>query len=239
MNVAIVLTGHMRCWDQVAPNFNERILERYKPDVFIHTWRDEAWWDPHSKAGFVEGTPEIDFQGVADAFKATAMAVEDFEDLRLNFEERASEYPNFYHVPKNIISMLYKMGQGALMLEDFMLKSGKTYDLVMRLRPDMVYNQDLPDFDPSKFYTLAHRNHMGGGTGDMMQIGNPFFVTNFCKILNYLPFIYKDTDLLCPHVISTTWIEKLALPWQEFMIDKKIMHTPKGEYVPKQAYMNQ
>jgi hypothetical protein len=236
MRVAVVLTGHMRCWDQVAPNFNERILERYKPDVFIHTWRDQAYWDPHSKAGFVEGTPEIDFQAVADAFKATEMRVENFEDHKENFEDRASVYTNFHHVPKNIISMMYKMGQGMLMMEDFMLRTGRTYDLVLRLRPDMIYNEDLPDFHPSKFYTLSHRNHLGQGTGDMMQIGNSYFVTNFCKVLNYLPYIYQETNLLCPHVVSTHWIKKLGLPWEEFNISKTIMHTPKGEYVPKEQY---
>ena len=236
MRVAVVLTGHMRCWQQVAPNFQERILKRFNPDVFIHTWKDEAYWDPHSKAGFVEGTPEIDAQGVADAFNARVMSVENFEDFKDNFQERASEYPNHYHVPKNIISMLYKMGQGVLMLEDYMLKTGNTYDLVMRLRPDMVYNHDLPDFDPNKFYTLSHRNHMGTGTGDMMQIGHPHFVVNFCKLLNYLPYIYRETDLLCPHVISEHFIRKLGLPWQEFQISKTLMHTPKGEYQPKETY---
>jgi hypothetical protein len=39
------------------------------------------------------------------------------------------------------------------------------------------------------------------------------------------------TDLLCPHVISTQWINDMGIPWEEFMIDKTLQHTPKGAYV--------
>jgi hypothetical protein len=132
--------------------------------------------------------------------------------------------------------MWFKVGRGMTMLEDYMMLTGTTYDLIIRMRPDLFFNEPLPDFDPQKFYTLGYRNHMGQGTSDMIQVGNFFTMSLFCKVLYHLPFLYQETGLLCPHVISEHFIKRLGLPWQEFMINKTIMHTPLGEYKHKSLY---
>ena len=237
MNVAVVLTGHMRCWEQVYPNFKERIVNRYSPDIFIETWDDEAYWDPHSQHGIVKNAPKVNFDKLREVYKPIAIRTDSYEKYEKMFEERVKQYTNFYHVPKNIISMLFKLGRGVLMLEDYMFLTGKTYDLVIRMRPDLVYNENLPDFDTNKFYTLGYRNHMGQGTSDMIQVGNFFTISLFSKLLHHLPQIYKETGLLCPHVVSEHFIRRLGFPWEEFMISKTIMHTPLGEYKPKETYL--
>jgi hypothetical protein len=43
--------------------------------------------------------------------------------------------------------------------------------------------------------------------------------------------LYNHTQLLCPHVLSETWIKALHFNWEEFHINKTLMHTPKGAYV--------
>jgi hypothetical protein len=165
------------------------------------------------------------------------MRFDSYEKYQTSFEERSKQYSNFYHVPKNIISMLFKLGRGILMLEDYMFLTGKTYDLVIRMRPDLIFNEPLPQFDPNKFYTLGYRNHMGQGTSDMIQVGNFFTISLFSKLLHHLPQIYRETGLLCPHVVSEHFIKRLGFPWEEFMIDKTIMHTPLGEYKRKEMYL--
>ena len=237
MNVALVLTGHMRCWPHVYPHLKQRVLDRYKPDVFIETWQDEAYWVPHSQKGIVENAPLVDFDKLFDLYKPVVARYEAYEDYEKGFIERAKQFTNFYHVPKNQISMWYKVGRGVSLMEDHMFKTGKTYDLVIRMRPDLVFNEDLPNFEPNKFYTLGYRNHMGQGTSDMIQVGNFFTVGLFSKLLHHLPQLYRETGILCPHVISEHFIRRLGLPWEEFMINKTIMHTPLGEYKNKQLYM--
>jgi hypothetical protein len=237
MKVAIVLTGHMRCWKQVYPNFKQRLVERYDPDIFIETWEDEAYWDPHSQHGIVKDAPKVNFDDLRNIYRPIAMRFDSYEKYQTSFEERSKQYSNFYHVPKNIISMLFKLGRGILMLEDYMFLTGKTYDLVIRMRPDLIFNEPLPQFDPNKFYTLGYRNHMGQGTSDMIQVGNFFTISLFSKLLHHLPQIYRETGLLCPHVVSEHFIKRLGFPWEEFMIDKTIMHTPLGEYKRKEMYL--
>lgn len=237
MNVALLLTGHMRCWQQVFANTKKHLIDKYSADVFISTWDSEAYWDPHSQRGITEDGPKLNLDAIRNAYRPVSMQVENYVDFENDFSRRASQYTNFYHVPKNQISMWYKVGRGMNRVEDHMFLTGKTYDLIIRMRPDLVFNEQLPDFKPEKFYTLGFRNHMGQGTSDMIQVGNFFTVSVFSKLLHHLPFLYKETGLLCPHVISEHFIRRLGLPWEEFMVDKTIMHTPLGEYKHKSLYM--
>lgn len=236
MKVALLLTGHMRCWQQVFPNTKQHIIDKYNPDIFINTWDSEAYWDPHSEKGVTEGGPKLNIADVANTYNPVSINTERYEDLEQNFSERAKQFTTFYHVPKNQISMWYKVGRGMTMVEDYMMYTGITYDLIIRMRPDLVFNESLPDFDSNKFYTMGYRNHMGQGTSDMIQVGNFFTMSLFCKVLYHLPHLYRETKLLCPHVISEHFIKRLGLPWQEFMINKTIMHTPLGEYKHKSMY---
>jgi len=237
MRVAIILTGHMRCWEQVFPNFKQHFIDKYDPDIFIDTWEDEAYWDPHSQHGIVKNAPLVDFNKLIDTYKPIVLRKEHFENYQKSFEERSKQYTNFYHVPKNIISMLFKIGRGIALMEDHMFETGKIYDLVFRMRPDLVFHENLPNFNSSKFYTMGYRNHMGQGTSDMIQVGNFFTISLFSKLLHHLPHIYRETGILCPHVISEHFIKRLGFPWEEFIVHKTIMHTPLGEYKNKELYL--
>ena len=122
MKVALILTGHMRCWEQVAPNTRQHIIDKYNADVFIDTWDQEAYWDPHSEKGVTENGPKVDFGKVNKAYKPVRqMRIEPYGAYEQNFAERAKQFTNFYHVPKNQISMWFKVGRGMTMVEDYMM----------------------------------------------------------------------------------------------------------------------
>ena len=234
MRVAVILTGHLRCWRDVFPNFKEKVIDRYNPDIFIHTWNEEGWWIPGDKQnekGYFEDTPLIDRDAIIEAYQPKGLAIEDWNDYNHLFEMRGNLFENFAHRPKNILSMFHKINRGVDMMEDYVSQTGEFYDLVIRMRPDMIFNEDLPEFDPHKFYTIAHRNHLGQGTGDPIQVGNMMSMIMFSKASCYMTHLYARTGLLCPHVISEQWIKDLGFDWQEFSINKTLQHTPKGEYV--------
>ena len=241
MKVAVILTGHMRCWRDVFPNFKEKIIDRYgNPDIFIHTWDEEGWWIPGDKdmpKGVYDKTPSVEFEDIQDAYKPIALIVSKWSDYEPVFDYRAKLYSHYAHRPKNILSMFHKLGSGVRLMEDYMSFTGEHYDLVIRMRPDMIFHEDLPEFDPQKFYTLAHRNHLGQGTGDMIQVSNPFNMVAFSKISCFINHVYMQTQMMCPHLMSVQWIQNMGLPWQEFSIHKELKHTPNGEY--NEAHLNE
>jgi hypothetical protein len=233
MKVAVILTGHLRCWKDVFPNFKERIIDRYDPDIFIHTWDEEGWWIPGDKQnekGYFENAPKVSWDEINETYKPKGLIIESWEKYNALFEYRGTLFKNYAHRPKNILSMFYKLGCGVRLMEDYVSQTGQFYDLVIRMRPDMLLHEDLPEFDRNTLYTLAHRNHLGQGTGDMIQVSNMFNMINFSKASCFLNHIYLRTELLCPHVISTQWIKDLNIPWREFSINKTLQHTPNGEY---------
>lgn len=234
MKVAVVLTGHLRCWRQVFPNFKEKIIDRYNPDIFIHTWDEEGWWIPGDKQnekGVFEGTPQINDDEIIEVYNPKYYVKEYWDDYNKHFEKCGEYFTNYAHRPKNIISMFYKLHAGVQLVETHVARLQGAYDLVIRMRPDMVLHDDLPDFDPQKFYTFQHRNHLGQGTGDMIQAGSFISMMFFSKLVTMLPGLYSQTGLLCPHVLSVQHIKNLGLPWEEFYINKTLMHTPRGPYV--------
>lgn len=234
MKTAVILTGHLRCWKQVFPNFKERIIDRYTPDIFIHTWDDEAYWIPGDKqneTGIYEGAPEIVDQEVIDTYKPLYYVKEYWKEFNKHFEHCGTYFENFAHRPKNILSMYYKLHQGVSLMEKHIAQLQNNYDLVIRMRPDMIFHEDLPEFESNTFYTIAHRNHLGQGTGDLMQVGNVAQMMFFSKIICFIAPLYAQTKLLCPHVITEQHIKNLGFNWKEFNINKTLMHTPKGAYV--------
>jgi hypothetical protein len=239
MKVAVVLTGHLRCWKTVVSNFEEKILKRYNPDVFIHSWSDEGYCDLSEtslKMGYYESSPLIPVEEVKTAFNAKEISIEDFALYNDSYEEFTKQYTEHHVRPKNLYSMFSKMNKGLMMMEEYMIKTNQRYDLVLRLRPDLIYHDDLPEFNPNVFYTNRHPNHMGKGTGDMMHVGNIFHMSIFSKILYYMPELYKQVGYICPHEMTTAFISNLNLPWQEVNINKTLMHTPKGAYVHRKEW---
>ena len=95
MKVALLLTGHMRCWDQVFPNTKQHIIDKYNPDIFIDTWDSEAYWDPHSAKGITEGGPKLDIAGIEEAYKPVVMNVDSYEQFEDNFVTRAKQFETF------------------------------------------------------------------------------------------------------------------------------------------------
>lgn len=233
MKVAVVLTGHLRSWRQVYPNFHEKIVSRYAPDIFIHSWTDEGWWDPESTTGYVDGSDRVDVEEVSELYQPVGIELEDFREHQDQFDKRAELFDNSLHRKRNIISMFYKIKRGV----DLMNASGNSYDMVIRMRPDLVFFDNLPLIDPDKFYTINHKSGTGKGTGDMFQAGSQASITKFGAAYDRLEEIYSHTDILCPHVITKYLINESNEHWQEFSINRTLMHTPAGQYQDKKVYL--
>lgn len=231
MKVALCLTGHMRCWEQVYPNTYNTIIEKYNPDIFISTWSSLGYWvspdqDPENK-GINAYSPTLNRERVTATYQPKAMSIE----TQIDFSEQAKKYLPFCNEirPANILSQFYKMYHGISLMENYAVLHDIRYDLVFRMRPDLIFHHGLPTLSPDKFYTIHHRNHTGQGTGDM------FFASGMEQMMMFKHFVHfyddiikKCGDRFCPHMIVETMAKEFD--WEELQIPKMILHSPNGQY---------
>jgi len=211
----------MRFWRKVFPNFQEYFIDRFEPDIFIHTWSNEGWWTPHD-TGIDPASDVLDVDGLKQTYRPISCAVENMADLMPFFNERAKSFRHAQGRPAGVISMFYKTKMGVDLLEQYVAATGTHYDLVIRMRPDVLLHQPMPEFDPNFLYTVEDRNHMRTGIGDMFQIGSLENVSKFARIVLELENIYRATNGLCPHITCEHWVRAINVPWREVRFYKSL-----------------
>lgn len=238
MKTALLLSGHMRCWKECFPNTKKYILDRWNPDVFITTWDNEGYWvapenDPNNK-GIYEHSPLLDVNGVIDTYEPVSIRV--LRQDKFDFSHWDKAFPKEYTGEtrvKNIMSQFFMMKQSISNLENY---PGwlRHYDLVIRMRPDLLFVQDLPELDPFKFHVIRHTNPQGLGVGDMFFASSPALLKDISSMIydtDMLSEIVKEIGRFCPHMLVEYHLQK-CLPTRHVVHDipKMLMHTPKGQY---------
>jgi len=235
MKIAVVLTGHMRCWEAAYPSIKNLFLDRYDTGVFISTWNNLGFWtspehDPENK-GINGQSPDLDVQSVIEAYRPKAISVHDQKEMISLFDRMVEQYEldkiSIQIRPRNIVSQFWIQKMG---LE--LLYSGyhMHYDYVIRLRPDLVFLGDLPIFDLDKTYVLNHPNHEGHGVGDMFLASNCQHMHSYLHYLQNNEYIdvARKTSRFCPHILTERFIES-AKP-VILNVAKTLAHTPNGQY---------
>lgn len=241
MKTALVLTGHMRTWEKASDSLLKNFIDKYDPDVFISTWTNKGYWvspdhDPRGK-GINENSPMLnsnDLDAIEDFFLPVELKLDSFEtSFEFKFKDRAEKYLPFCQEirPINIISQFYKIYSGLSMVENYVAKTGKEYDLVIRTRPDIIWSDFSVDFSPQSFYTNYHRNHTGQGTGDMLQVSGFKQMMAFKKLIFHLDELTAYNNRFCPHMFVDTYLKNfIGIDYIELNIPKVVMHTPEGQY---------
>jgi FkbM family methyltransferase len=230
MKVAIILTGHMRCWELLWPQFKSKFIDRYNPDLFVSTWSEEGWWRPNSTKGYNDAAPLFNQSKFIELYKPKVIEVQDYKVQEHYLTEVSKKYSNYIHNPKNVVSMFYKIARGFKLLKDYVKRTNTQYDLVIRMRVDLVFNYQTPDFDTSAFYTPHHPNYFGVGTGDTFQASSYQNMEYFCNAFNDLDATYLKGNTLCPHVLTKSRIEMLNVSHRELSGDFKLVHSPYGHF---------
>lgn len=236
MKTAVVLTGHMRCWQEAYPSIKEQLIDRYNADVFIATWDNLGYWtspenDPENK-GIHSESPPLNIPEVMDAYKPKIISVYNQEFMTPLFDEKVKQYEldkiSVQIRPRNIVSQFWIQQQG---LQSLLSCSDYGYEYILRLRPDLVFLSQLPEFQKNKFYVINHPNHEGKGFGDMflgMNFQYGFSYENSIKT----GLFYKTAQSIgrfCPHLLTERYVGH-ENNVEVMNVAKTLAHTPNGQY---------
>jgi hypothetical protein len=205
MKVALCISGHTRTFEDCFPNIKKYILDKYNPDVFISTWTDKGYWSRGSK-GFND-SEKADINKVIVLYNPVTIDVEDYSKFEENFKLLSKFFENKLYQewvrPINIISMWYKIWKCNKIKENYMDENFVYYDLVIRIRFDILFDKELP-FINNKI--LVYHN-----VGDSDLIGDSFFMGNN-KQMNKMCALYENlTKIKCKlyaHFIIKEWLLK-------------------------------
>jgi hypothetical protein len=240
MKAALILTGLMRVWEDAYPKIKEYILDRYETDVYLDIWSEVGLYTGvkdylPEENGFVKLRPEdrgfhasgelVDLNHVHRTYNPVSMRVENFETFKETSDWFADNFVKAYTRPRNTASMFYKIYQG------FQLISQRHYDLVIRMRPDLIFNSDIGILSPENFYTIRHRNKYDQGTGDGFQASNMEQMEVFCNAFYSLPSYYNAIGVSCPHLFTLKRIFDIpSVHWIETQVAFECKHARGPSY---------
>ena len=253
MRVAVVYTGLMRCFEQAyaeQKRFMFNVPSTYNfpvtYDFYFHTWSERGFYTgkgylPEENGfvrlkaedrGFHPGgdpiTPEL-IRSVYKNENIVDIMIEEFDDMQPIFDARKENFPNAFTRPKNTIAMFYKIQKG---MERFGEVRSVDYDMVMRMRPDILPQGPIwtSGYNPNAMLVYPGGNKLGKGVGDGVNISSQENIYRFSSAYSNLEDLYSVTGISCPHLYTEIMANSLQLPLEFIRSPSTIAHSPHGAY---------
>lgn len=148
LKVALCISGQMRTYDYCFKNLKKHILDVLSPDVFIHTWEEVGNTTKNNSKGSNKAKKVVTQRGLMKKYKAKAVVVEPFDKEYFNSlggvkvpAELIRLEPIHY---KGALPMFYKIYQCNKLKEIEEAKYNFKYDVVIRIRPDILIMEPIP-----------------------------------------------------------------------------------------------
>jgi hypothetical protein len=175
MKVAVCFSGCVRSMPGLIKNHRDHLLDLYDCDVYFSLWDH---WGVHEHRD-----TEIDVEGqkisetwkkkLVEGYKAVAWEFEDFNAKKDELVAKKDIYkdsPNLGDI--NTVSMYYKIQKCFKLVE----ASGKKYDVVLRIRPDIEFQSNMvfKPIEENKIYSSLTPSRLlnGWGTNDQICYGS-------------------------------------------------------------------
>lgn len=251
MKIAVVYTGLMRVFDKAYEEQQKYLftIPGAEYDYFFHTWSELGYYTGKGylpeQGGFVRlkdddrgfhpgGEPvtkELLYQTYTGG-TIRDIVIEEFDDVQPVFDQRKHNFPNAFTRPKNTIALFYKIMKGMDRFAEYIKSTGTEYDMVIRLRPDIVPQGPVWTqlYDPTKLLVYPGGNKLGQGVGDSINISTPQTIYQFSRAYEYLEDMYKITNVSCPHLYVQIMAQSMNVPLQFITSPSTIAHSPHGAY---------
>ena len=188
MKIALCFSGQPRYLKECYPAIYKNLLEKYSPDVFVHTWWDESM--PNKK---MDLPSSLSYNRTYFWEEDSIDIIKNFYSPKVLFHEKQIEFETYSNVdymlsrPSNVHSMFYSLEQSNKIKTDYEKENKFIYDAVIRCRLDTVF----PVFDID-FYNidLGYINCFVMGHGVL----NDQFAISTSKNMNKYSTVYSSLD---------------------------------------------
>jgi len=212
MKVALLLPGQIREAKETFPYLKGRILDRFKPDVFISTWSPSETIKNSLHAETHHLTDTLSTDTLASLYSPVTIKMDKFEspgisriiDKAWSFESYGPQTGEIN--PVSVFLMWYKIRQTFLLLEEYENLTGERYDYIIKGRMDIKIHNDIP-LDPNlKTICIPPGFDWKGGVNDIFAWGGREAMEHYSKLYEMmeeyiLSGVYFHPETLLKHHI--------------------------------------
>ena len=192
MRAALTYSGQPRDIDKTWLNHKKYLIEPLKQqgfsvDLFCHFWFDEREvGKDYIEGSYLIGKVKDSTEYVKKVIKPLSLSFEKpltFHDIKLSPDER------FPHPIDRTLSMFKSWEKVSDQLASCENTNNFIYDLVFRLRSDLVFHKkfsDVKSFDFDNVYVLNKFAHLDYGVDDTFAFSNSHNMKSYLNIYNNL-----------------------------------------------------
>lgn len=225
MKIAICVSGSLRKYKTCLPYFNKYIIDDltkkgYEVDVFLHVWKFKN--NPKNlKHNFkwYEDIEEFKDDEIIALYKPKKYVIEEFTDKRMEeiiksqggefVLEKTKSLNNLDPNTKvginerrlvNMYGMYYKIYACNQLRKEYAAING-TYDVVVRTRPDLIYQCSFDKYEEDLFEKIVKGDMLvymtcRSGVCDHLFLGSGSSMDKVCDIFNRLTGIFKKKSVV-------------------------------------------
>jgi len=232
MKLALVMSGHFRTFDRTFQNLKDNVLDKYNPDVFLHSWTDSFGHYKHpsnqSDPSFIAGydvnsdVPDSTFiDSVLDRLKPKSYVFENQQDYFQYFKDLGDKYSKYKmehsERPKTVFTQNWARAKAIGLKNQYEIENDIKYDAVLWTRYDTIQTSpiNLEDYEKNvlNLKPMENRNHEW--IGDWWCYG-PSYAFDIWANINYgveeLIAINKYTTV--PHIWLYNWLVMNEVPYK-------------------------
>ena len=209
MKIAICYSGMFRNFQKHVDNHIEHLISKYDCDVYLSFWDVYGFGTCLIKSAIKDNDfiSEQVKQEVLNKLQPKNFEFESYSELDKFFESEGIKYDEGSDIApycKNVLSMYYKIHKCGEMVKN----SGIDYDIIIRLRSDIFFYEDLILQSP-KENTVYHPAiySWGSAMNDQLVYGNKEVMYVYHDLYNKLHDIWEQgTSRGAPEHFLTNYI---------------------------------
>ena len=236
MKICLLISGHLRTFRACLVSQKSLLVDELGCDVFMHSWNDVesktvSWHKNHMKNRVVS---ESDKSFVHDVLKPKISVFEDQIDYGLN-----KNLANSNISLNGLKNMTFGFKRVYELMKDYQVKTGIKYDLIIKIRPDIVLKKPLA----KSILNLRHNSILffGNNVPILDYDGERSFYHNFraldiisvCTNDDACRGVYNLFDNFDQYYGKKSWHHS---PYLDYVIDEKIPFNISPRYMYGSAW---
>lgn len=202
LRVALCISGQMRTFRQCHRGLKKHVLDPLNPDVFVHTWSNSGYthhlkqlMEEMGRVGEFEVAEErVTYETLDDLYAPSKAVIEDF-DPSYTYELEGKSVPESLKQAepnhcKGALPMYFKIKRCNDLKSTWEQEHNFKYDLVIRLRPDLMFQESIPAEVIEQRDILWYEE---GGGNPSYQFNDKFALSN-SEFMDYYTSVWDHLD---------------------------------------------